>query len=254
MTEPADDQAELDQPLADAPAAVLDEVGAALEDRPPRGARRALVVVTALGLLVITLGLLIRAGWQPLLDLDRSVSDAVVVPGRGTDVDVLRVLTAAGMLKLRFVVLLPLVIWLALLRRWSLVAFLVIAGLGISALNGLLKLIFNRQRPAYDGTIDMGGLSFPSGHSAGAAALATALVVLVWPVLPGIWRRLWLILGALATLVVGYTRIALGAHFLSDVVAGWCVGIAFVLILAVILGVWPGQPGALPTRGSRAAA
>jgi membrane-associated phospholipid phosphatase len=43
--------------------------------------------------------------------------------------------------------------------------------------------------------------------------------------------------------MVGYTRVALGAHFASDVVAGWYVGITWILLLAVVLRVWLGLSG-----------
>ena len=49
----------------------------------------------------------------------------------------------------------------------------------------------------------------------------------------------WSLLSTVGVAVVGYTRVALGAHFASDVVAGWCVGITWVLLLAV-LRVWLG--------------
>lgn len=212
----------------------------------PAGPRRALWAAAGLVLLVVLpLGLAVRAGWNPLLDLDRAVSDALVVPGRGTDVDVLRVLTAAGLVLARVVVLLPLVAWLAVLRRWQLVAFVVVGGIGVSPMNRLLKDVFDRPRPSYAGTIDMGEPSFPSGHSSGAAALAALLVVLAWPALVGVWRRVWVGLAVVGMVVVGFTRIALGAHFLSDVVAGLGFGVAWVLVLAVLSGVWPGQLGAL---------
>ena len=216
----------------------------------PAGARRALWVAAGLVLLVgVPLGLAVRLGWTPLLDLDRAVSDALVVTGRGADVDVLRVLTATGLVVARVVVLLPLVVWLAVLRRWQLVGFLVVAGIGISPVNRLLKDAFDRRRPSYEGTIDVGGLSFPSGHSSGGAALAALLVVLAWPVLVGVWRRVWIGIAIVGVVVVGFTRIALGAHYLSDVVAGFGFGVAWVLVLAVLLGVWPGQIGALPGPG-----
>jgi len=239
----------LDQPGTGEPPAELDAVIAG----PPRGVRPALGVAAALVLLVLVpFGLAVRAGWQPLLDLDRSVSSVLVVPGRGTDVDILRALTVAGLLLARCLVVVPLVVWFAVLRRWQMIGFLVLAGVGVSPLNGVLKLVFDRARPVYDGTIEVGGLSFPSGHSSGAAALAALLVVVGWPVLAGAWRWVWVGLAALGTVVVGYTRIALGAHFLSDVVAGWSVGAAWVLVLAVLFQVWPGQPGALPAHGRSA--
>ena len=96
--------------------------------------------------------------------------------------------------------------------------------------------------------MDFAGLSFPSGHSTGAAVLAAVLVVVGWPVLAGMWRWIWVALTALVVIVVGATRITLGAHFLTDVIAGWSTGIAWVLLLAVVLQVWPGQAGALSGR------
>lgn len=218
----------------------------------PAGARRALWIAAGLAVLVVLpLGLAVRAGWTPLLDIDRAVSDELVVTGRGTDVDVLRVLTAAGLLIARVIVLLPLVVWLAVRQRWQLVGFLVVAGIGVSPVNRLLKDVFDRRRPSYEGALEVGGLSFPSGHSSGAAALAALLVLLAWPILVGVWRRIWVVLAVVGMAVVGFTRIALGAHFLSDVVAGLSFGLAWVLVLAVLLDVWPGQPGALRRRDSR---
>lgn len=233
------------------PASADTNVDVASTTGTPAGARRALWVAAGLVLLVgMPLGLAVRAGWTPLLDLDVVVSEALLVPGRGTEVDVLRVLTVAGLVLARVVVLLPLVVWLALARRWQLIGFVVVAGIGISPVNRLLKELFDRRRPSFEETMEFGGLSFPSGHSSGAAALATLLVVLAWPVLVRAWRRVWIALAVVGMVVVGFTRIALGAHFLSDVVAGLGVGVAWVLLLAVLLGVWPGQPGALPGAGS----
>lgn len=235
------------------PAPAASDKGGAVVGGLSRGARRAAwLSVAGLLFIVLPLGLAVRAGWQPLLDLDKSVSDTLVVPGRGTDVDVLRLLTTAGSFFGRVVVIVPLAIWFALLRRWQLLVFVIVAAIGISPLNGFLKVVFDRDRPVYDDTIRIGGLSFPSGHASGAAALAAMLVVLAWPVLAGRWRVAWVTLAAATVLTVGYTRIALGAHFLSDVVAGWTVGITWVLLLAVLLGVWPAQPGALRPRGSAA--
>jgi membrane-associated phospholipid phosphatase len=118
----------------------------------------------------------------------------------------------------------------------------------VGPLNLLLKAIFDRARPSYDGTIAMGGFSYPSGHAASAAALGTILLLVFWPVLSRAGRLVLVVLMIVGVAVVGYTRVALGANFLSDVVAGWSVGIAVILLLAVMLRVWPGQPDALRVR------
>jgi undecaprenyl-diphosphatase len=192
---------------------------------------------------VIPLGLLARVGWAPLIHVDAAVSDALVVPGRGVGVDVLGVLTAGGLPMARLVVLGPLSVWLAWRRWWRLFWLVVVGGLLVGPLNHVLKVIFDRPRPDYDGTIEMYGLSYPSGHAAGAAAVATILLVVFWPELSQAGRLLLVVMAIVGVAVVGYTRIALGAHFASDVVAGWCVGITWILLLAVVLRVWLGLSG-----------
>jgi membrane-associated phospholipid phosphatase len=199
-------------------------------------------------LVVIPLGLLAQAGWEPLIAADAEISDQLVMPGRGTDVDALRFLTAAGSATVRVAVLAPLAIWLAWQRQWQLVAFVAASGALIGGMNQILKSIFDRPRPSYDGTIDASGYSFPSGHAAGIASAVMVLVVVFWPILSWPWRRITIVLAIGLAFVVGYTRVALGVHFASDVIAGWCVGVASVLLLTVVLQVWPGQPGALPGR------
>jgi undecaprenyl-diphosphatase len=113
----------------------------------------------------------------------------------------------------------------------------------VGPLNHVLKVIFGRPRPDYDGTIEIYGLSYPSGHAAGAAAVANILLVVFWPVLTRAGRLRLVVLSIVGVAVVGYSRVALGAHFASDVIAGWCVGIAWVLLLAVVLRVWLGLSG-----------
>lgn len=66
----------------------------------------------------------------------------------------------------------------------------------------------------------MGGPSYPHGHVAGAAAVATILTVVFWPVLSRAGRLLRVVLAVVGVIVVGYTRVALGAPFTSDLVAG----------------------------------
>lgn len=211
---------------------------------------RAVWVAAVLGVLVvIPLGLLARVGWAPLIGVDLAVSDAMVVPGRGIGVDILGVLTAGGLPMARLLVLGPLSVWLAWRGSWRLFWLVVIGGLLVGPLNYVLKVIFDRPRPDYDGTIEMYGLSYPSGHAAGAAAVATILVVVFWPLLTRAGRLRLVVLAIVGAAVVGYTRIALGAHFASDVLAGWSVGIAWILLLAVGLRVWLAQPDTMPDHG-----
>jgi membrane-associated phospholipid phosphatase len=199
-------------------------------------------------LVVIPLGFLAQSGWEPLITADVAVSEELVVAGRGSDVDFLRFVTAAGSSAFRVLLLVPPVAWLAWRRQWRLVVLVVAGGALIGGVNEQLKVIFDRPRPSYEGAIGASGLSYPSGHAAGIAAMATVFVVVFWPLLSRSGRQLVVVLAIGIVAGVGYTRVALGVHFTSDVIAGWCVGVAWVLLLAVVLRVWPGQPGALPAR------
>jgi undecaprenyl-diphosphatase len=69
------------------------------------------------------------------------------------------------------------------------------------------------------------------------------VLVVFWPVLSRAGRLVLVVLAAVGVAMVGYTRVALGAHFASDVVAGWYVGITWILLLAVVLRVWLGLSG-----------
>jgi hypothetical protein len=72
-----------------------------------------------------------------------------------------------------------------------------------------------------------------------------------WPVFSRAGRLVLIVLTIPGVIVVGYTRVALSAHFASDVVGVWCVGIVWVLLLAVVLRVWMSQPDALPARAGQ---
>ena len=79
-------------------------------------------------------------------------------------------------------------------------------------------------------------LSYPSGHSSGIATLVTVALVLAWPLMAARARHLALAAGVLLVLLVGLTRMWLGVHFLSDVVGGWALGVAWTLLTALLFG------------------
>jgi membrane-associated phospholipid phosphatase len=212
----------------------------ALPTRRSPGPSRAVWVSVAIGVLVvILLGVLIRAHWGPLMEVDFTVSDELVVPGQDSEVYLLRALSAVGRFEVRLFVLGPLAVWLGWQHRWRLVALVVIGGALIGPFNEVLKVIVERPRPSYSRTIEVHGYSYPSGHAAVSAALATILVLVFWPLLSRAWRGVLFALAAIAVVAVGYSRVALGVHYTSDVVAGWCVGVGWVLVVAVLLRVWP---------------
>lgn len=111
--------------------------------------------------------------------------------------------------------------------------FFALSVFGAALLNLGAKALFTRQRPdLWISIAPETTYSFPSGHAMGSMALATALVVLFWNTR---WRWLVTILGAAFVAWVGFSRVYLGVHFPSDIIAGWSASLAWVVGLGVVL-------------------
>jgi undecaprenyl-diphosphatase len=119
-------------------------------------------------------------------------------------------------------------------------AQLLLLGLGgASAANVILKALFHRDRPSlWHQSIVETGFSFPSGHAMASAALVTCLVIILWSTK---WRWLTVIIGAGVVVLIGASRLYLGVHYPSDILAGWCVSVAWVLLVRYILRRWHGR-------------
>ena len=121
---------------------------------------------------------------------------------------------------------------LVVTRHWQFVFVWVIALLGVGSLNESLKNIFQRLRPQLpDPWIVETGWSFPSGHAMGSLVVYGMLAYFLTLVVPNRTLR-YCIIVLTTTLVVtiGFSRIYLGVHYFSDVVAGYCAA-TFWLVL-----------------------
>ncbi len=213
--------------------------------------RPLLIGAVVLAAIVATLGLLVGHGVRALLEFDLAASSALRFRVAGSfGVDVLQVLTAPGLSVFRFVLLLPVAVFFALRGRLRVSAFIALATLMVGPLTTLLKEVVGRVRPtADDPLVAADGLSFPSGHSSGAATLAGVALVILWPMLTSRWR-LWAA-AALVLVAVGvaWTRIALGVHYLSDTIGGLALGAVVVLVSMAVFGIYSDGPAQLPEHG-----
>jgi membrane-associated phospholipid phosphatase len=149
---------------------------------------------------------------------------------------VLHALTEFGSGKSIGIVVFALVLFFVWKRWWpSLVTLLVAVPCGM-LLNEWLKLAVHRDRPFVEGAfVDWTGYSFASGHTIGATLLYGQLLLFVLPSLNGRHLRLLCIFSAASlVLLVGFTRIALGAHFLTDVLAAIFFGIIWLMLCTVL--------------------
>lgn len=122
---------------------------------------------------------------------------------------------------------------------WRPLAALSLAGTGAWASMAVMKDLVARPRPD-DALVAAGGWAFPSGHSADSAAwwLTAALVAAPWAPRA---RPALLAAGAAIALVVGATRVVLGVHHATDVVAGWALGVLWAGAAARLLAA-PDRP------------
>jgi undecaprenyl-diphosphatase len=133
------------------------------------------------------------------------------------------------------IVLILLFVLIRYLKQYIESFFLLIAVLGSWGLNELLKGIFQRARPEIEHLVEQGGYSFPSGHAMVSFATYGMIAYIVWKAMKGKNRTAWIviILTVLLILLIGISRIYLGVHYPSDVVAGFSAG-ALWLITCVI--------------------
>jgi membrane-associated phospholipid phosphatase len=124
-------------------------------------------------------------------------------------------------------------------RPWS-ASMLVAATAGMGMINTGLKALFRRQRPSgIPGLKQASGYSFPSGHSSGSLVFFGAVGYLAWHLTKHqVLATCACLMGAVTTVLIGYSRVGLRAHHGSDVVGGFALGSAW---LAIVLRLFWGK-------------
>jgi membrane-associated phospholipid phosphatase len=121
-------------------------------------------------------------------------------------------------------------------RPWSVIAFLLTVGTGVSVVNNTLKWVVMRDRPVVDHLVGSGGSSFPSGHTAAAAACWAAMAIVVARRMRTGHRRWAMALAVAIAVMVAASRVMLGVHWLTDVIAGLLVGWTWCFLVALAFG------------------
>lgn len=123
---------------------------------------------------------------------------------------------------------------LLLLRQRRLSALTVgVSVAGAALLNLGLKAVFERTRPdLWEHLITETSFSFPSGHAMGSAALGLAIIIICWNT-----RYRWyvVVIAGIYIFLVGFSRLYLGVHYPTDIVAGWLMSGAWVSVVAAVL-------------------
>jgi membrane-associated phospholipid phosphatase len=121
-------------------------------------------------------------------------------------------------------------------RNRNVVLFLIVVLAGVATINNVLKLLVDRERPDVSHLVGTSGSSFPSGHSAAAAAAWFALALVLGRFWSRRGRAALAATAAVVTVLVAASRALLGVHWLTDVVAGVAVGWGWFLLVALVFG------------------
>lgn len=194
----------------------------------------ALAVSIIGGFLLLFIEIVDELKEEELIRFDESVIQYVQAFISPRLTEYMSVVTFLGSVKwLAFSVLIAAVL-LFLFKKRSLAWFMVLSS-GLGALfNLLLKWIFKRERPDIRPLIEEQGFSFPSGHSMGSFIFYGSLAYMIIHLAKRKrWKAAWTVMLGCFIMMIGLSRIYLGVHFPSDVIAGFAAGGAWLTIMII---------------------
>lgn len=138
-------------------------------------------------------------------------------------------------------------------QRYRAAALIAITGVGAVGLDVVLKHAFHRARPeSYFGTAPS-SYSFPSGHALGSMCFYGALAAILSAQTRNRRARLWIwTIAAVLFGMIGFSRVYLGVHYPSDVIAGYCAGVVWVGAVGITARILERRCGAGPEKMGRA--
>ncbi|MFG3691140.1 phosphatase PAP2 family protein [Micromonospora sp. NPDC047740] len=200
-----------------------------------------LLAVAGAGVAFGVLLMLVRFHWDPLYRADHEAAEwfnRLVAPHHPLVTALQAVTDLGGRPELIWLVTIA-VVGLLIRRQPRLAVYLIISGVGGLILDPSLKALVGRLRPVVDVPITHApGNSFPSGHALGSFVAYGALLLVFLPAMPLRWRRPAIVLVGGLVLLIGLTRIALGVHFVSDVLGGWLLGATWLGVTAYAFRLW----------------
>lgn len=118
-------------------------------------------------------------------------------------------------------------------RQWRKLTYLLVTLLGSAIINRTAKIWLHRDRPDFwESLTPHTDFSFPSGHAMSSMTLVAALVILTWGTR---WCGWTSAIGGLFVLIIAWTRLYLGVHFPSDILAGWMVSLAWAIGVSLVI-------------------
>lgn len=187
----------------------------------------------------------------PLVRADRSVAEHLhgYAVRSGELVAVLEVISFVGKPICLWAVVGVAVVFLLRRGRYRLVIFLVASGIGGGVVDTVLKLAVDRPRPELEDPVAVAfGKSFPSGHAMMSVVVYGGLLLVFLPVVHRRWRVTAVACVGVLVLAIGLSRLALGVHFVSDVLGGWVMGLAWLAASVAAFSIWRQERGRQPVE------
>lgn len=203
----------------------------------------AAVAAVPFGLLLV----LIEGRWLPLRRLDADAAQRLnrLALDHPAWTEALRVLSnwVWSPVILRSAVAL-LTLWLLYRRAWRLAAWSAVTAVAGGLIGLLVKVTVERARPSLEDPVAQApGYSFPSGHAMTATTSFAIFLLVLLPMVPRGWRPLCWGVSVFSVIGVGFTRVALGVHWFSDVTGGWLLGLAVTAVTAWAFEAWRADAG-----------
>jgi membrane-associated phospholipid phosphatase len=177
---------------------------------------------------------------------DRSVAEQLhdIVLDHRWSIGVLQFISFLGKPIWFYVIVTGAAIFLWRHKRVRLVLYLITTSLVGGAIDTIVKVAVSRPRPVLDDPVATAfGQSFPSGHAFTSTAIYGALLLCFLPVIPR-RRRSWCIAGCITLVVlIAFSRLALGVHFVTDVVGGIVLGGAWLVASTAAFEIWRVERG-----------
>jgi len=222
-------------------------------DPEDRYGLRLTLLAVALVLVAVPFGLLldqvVRDG--PLVRVDTSAANDLHgwVRGSPSALRVLKVVSFAGSPPWLAVVVVAAVAYVLRRRRVRLAVFLVATTLAGGLIDTVVKIAVDRDRPSLDAPVATAhGQSFPSGHAMSSTIAYGALLLVLLPALPPRARRPAVAGVVVLVAAIGFSRLALGVHYITDVLGGYALGLAWLAASTAAFSVWRVERGRKPVE------
>lgn len=161
----------------------------------------------------------------------RTAGDPTELIGPGWFEEMVRDVTALGSYAFVIIIVTAAVGYLLLMRKAGLALLLLAAEGGGMLISTLLKSLFDRPRPDLEHAARVFTASFPSGHATLSAVTFLTLGALLTRAVADRKSKLYFMGTAIVlTILVGLSRLYLGVHYPSDILAGWCIGSAWAVL------------------------